>query len=135
MTLAMSRSTADSNLLYSFAQLRDPRNQPTENSRLLVGSLGTFGLTQLNLLNPQPFAPQPFTSQPFASQPFASQPSTLNPQPFASQFSTRTIRGQSQGNPMPNPSGGLYTGNLESVPEIHKVLLLFLNGCQTMTSR
>ena len=50
MTLAMSRSTADSNLLYSCAQLRDPRNQPTENSRLLVGSLGTFGPTQLNLL-------------------------------------------------------------------------------------
>ena len=68
MTLAMSRSTADSNLLYSFAQLRDPRNQPTENSRLLVGSLGTFGLTQLNLLNPQPFASQPFAPQPFASQ-------------------------------------------------------------------
>ena len=113
MTLAMSRSTADSNLLYSFAQLRDPRNQLTENSRLLVGSLGTFGLTQLNLLNPQPFAPQPFTPQ---------------------SSTTHTIRGRSQGNPTPNPSGGLYTGNLESVPEIHKVLLLFLNGCQTMTS-
>ena len=84
MTLATSRSTADSNLLYSCAQLRDPRSQPTENSRLLVGSLGTFGPTQLNLLNPQPFAPQPFTSQPFASQPFASQPFT--PQPFAPQF-------------------------------------------------
>ena len=83
MTLATSRSTADSNLLYSCAQLRDPRNQPTENSRLLVGSLGTFGLTQLNLLNPQPFAPQPFGSQPFA--PLLLNPLLLNHQPFAPQ--------------------------------------------------
>ena len=83
MTLATSRSTADSNLLYSFAQLRDPRNQLTENSRLLVGSLGTFGPTQLNLLNPQPFAPQPFASQPStlcsSINPLLLNPLLLNP--------------------------------------------------------
>ena len=84
MTLAMSRSTADSNLLYSCAQLHDPRNHwASENSRLLVGSLGTFGPTQLNLLNPQPFAPQPFASQPStlcsSINPLLLNPLLLNP--------------------------------------------------------